>query len=143
MRRFLTALFVASTWATVAQASEVGSIHGSIPCHDNACVAGITSIAGVTIEVREGDYRQSVVTNARGSFTLLGIPPGRATVVVNGGGWVEEVFYWCVRANESDTIPLWLVNNIHVIPYFQGYYNSLNLQNELRTTTDQYNMGGC
>jgi hypothetical protein len=138
MRRFLAGLFIALSGASAAQAAEVGSIHGFV-MRGHAT----PSVSGITIEVREGGYRQSVETDALGRFTLLGLPPGPATIRVSGDGWMSEIFNWCVRPNESDAIPIWIVDSITAIPYFQGYYDSVQRHDALRITTDQYTVGGC
>jgi hypothetical protein len=138
MKRFLAALFAACSVGVAAQAAEVGSIHGYIlkrPAY--------ASVAGVTVEVRGNGYRRSVETDTRGRFALIGLPPGPATIFVSGDGWIAEAFHWCIRPNESDAIPLWIVNQITVMPYFQGYYNRIEREDALRTTTDQYTVGGC
>jgi hypothetical protein len=140
MKRFLLALFVAWSWATVAPAAEEGAIHGSVAYIYNGVS---TPVSSVTIEVRENDYRESVMSDAHGNFTLLGLPPGPATIFVTGLGWMPEIFSWCVRAHESDAIPVRITNHYTVIPNWSLYYSWIERRDRLRMTTDQYIVGGC
>jgi hypothetical protein len=136
MKTATSVFFLLALAAGAVQASELGTVHGTI-----ADAWDKQRVVHASLTLQSAGYLARAVSDKRGSFTLFGVPPDSYVMTLQAEGYEPVVFRVCVTGGDAENLPLLVSRNSSSLMYAHDQ----NVANRalLQRTTDEYTVGRC
>jgi hypothetical protein len=136
MKIATAALFLLASSALTVQASELGTVHGTVA---DAWTNGRVAHASLTLQ--SAGYTARATSDKRGGFTLFGVPPDAYVMTMQAEGYEPVVFRVCVTGGDAENLSLLMSRGTS--SRMEAHDQNVANRALLQRTSDEYTVGHC